>query len=100
MGARAATCTPAPGPGAAPGSIATRRASSGAARLRAGEPVAGPDVAADGEFEHVTDASPGEEQAPRLHPEDGSDDVTTIEERGRDREPHPERVDGACAFEQ
>jgi hypothetical protein len=97
MGARSVP-HPAPGPGAAPGSIAAARRASGASDDP--EPVAGPQVQIFGALEDVTDARPREKEPAgpnRLH---RPHDEFAIQQSDRDRHAHPERVDRTGALEQ
>ena len=98
MGARSVP-HPAPGPGAAPGSIAVARPSPSAARDDP-EPVPGPQVHALGALEDVTDSRPGEEEPAGPNRPYGPHDELVIQQRDRDRQAHPERVDRTSAFEQ
>ena len=98
MGARSVP-HPAPGPGAAPGSIA-------AARLRPSrapndpEPVPGPQVHTLGALEDVTDATPRKEQPAGPNRPYRPHDEFAIQQCDRDRDAHPERVDRTGAIEQ
>jgi hypothetical protein len=98
MGARSVP-HPAPGPGAARGSIAAARLSPSAARDDP-EPVPGPQVHAHGALEHVTDARPWEEEPAGPNRPYRPHDELAIQQRHRDRQAHPERVDRTSAIEQ
>jgi hypothetical protein len=97
MGARTVP-HPAPGPGAAPGSIAAARRASEA--LDDPEPVAGPQVHAFGALEDVTDARAGEEEPAGPNRPHRQHDEFAIQQSDRDRQAHPERVDRTGALEQ
>ena len=98
MGARSVP-HPAPGPGAAPGSIA-------AARLRPStapndpEPVPRPQVNTLGALEDVTDATPRKEQPAGPNRPYRPHDEFAIQQCDRDRDAHPERVDRTGAIKQ
>ena len=97
MGARSVP-HPAPGPGAARGSIAAARPGPSAARDDP-EPVAGPQVHALGALEDVTDARPWEEEPAGPNPPYRPHDELAIQQGDRDRQAHPERVDRTSAIE-
>jgi hypothetical protein len=90
---------PAPGPGAAPGSIAAARRPLGRPRDDP-EPVSRPQVHALGALEDVPGAGAGEHEAARSNRSHRPDDELAIQQDGRDREAHPERVDRTGAVEQ
>ena len=48
----------------------------------------------------MTHTSSGEEQSSGRKSQDGSNRQAVIEQRDRDREPHPDRVDGPGTFEE
>jgi len=91
MGARSMP-HPAPGPGAARGSIA-----AGPAGLSVGlddpEPVPRLEVGALRALEDVADAWPGQEETTGPKRTHVPDDEIPIEHRDRDRQAHPERMD-------
>ena len=97
MGARSVP-HPAPGPGAAPGSIAAARRPL--AVLDDPEPVAGPQVHALGALEDVTDSRPWEEEPAGPNRSYRTHDELAIQQGDRDRAAHPERVDRTGAIEQ
>ena len=98
MGARSIP-HPAPGPGAAPGSIAAR--SPG---LSVGpddpESVSRSEVGALRILEDVADPAPRPQEPIGRYVEDPSYHVVVVEQSDPDREPHPERMDGPRRFQQ
>jgi hypothetical protein len=98
MGARSVP-HPAPGPGAAPGSIAAAPPGP-SADLDDPEPVAGPQVDALGALEDVTDVRPREQEPAGPNRSYRTHDELAIQQGDRDREAHPERVDRTGAIEQ
>jgi hypothetical protein len=90
---------PAPGPGAAPGSIA---AVPPAPRSAPGDPqqIGGPQVHARGALEDVTSADPGEQEPSGSNGPHAPDDEVAVQQGHRDREAHPEGVDRPRALEQ
>ena len=98
MGARSVP-HPAPGPGAAPGSIAAARPGP-LAGLDDLEAVARTEVDAIGALEDVADPASRKHEAMGRHDQDPQHDVVVADERDFDREAHAERVDGPRPFEQ
>jgi hypothetical protein len=98
MGARSVP-HPAPGPGAAPGSIAATHPGP-SVRPDDPDPVAWPQVHALGALEDVTDAMPREEEPAGQNIPYRPNDELAIQQSDRDREAHPERVDRTSAIEQ
>src|SRR5215204_175247 len=98
MGARSVP-HPAPGPGAAPESIAAAPPGP-SADLDDPEPVAGPQVHALGALEDVTDARPREHEPAGANRSYRPHDELAIQQGDRDREAHPERVDRTGVIEQ
>ena len=98
MGARSMP-HPAPGPGAAPGSIAV-----GPAGLSVGlddpEPVPRSEVGALRILEDVADPAPRPQEPIGRYVQDPSYHVVVVEQRDPDREPHAERMDGPRRFQQ
>jgi hypothetical protein len=98
MGARSMP-HPAPGPGAAPGSIAV-----GPAGLSVGlddpEPVSWPEVGALRILEDVADAASRQHEAIGRYVQDPSYHVVVVDQRDHDREAHAERMDGPRGFQQ
>jgi hypothetical protein len=98
MGARSMP-HPAPGPGAAPGSIA-----AGPAGLSVGlddpEPVPRSEVGALRILEDVADPAPRPQEPIGRYVQDPSYHLVVVEQRDPDREPHAERMDGPRGFQQ
>jgi hypothetical protein len=98
MGARSVP-HPAPGPGAAPGSIAARPAGLSVG-LDDPEPVPRSEVGALRVLEDVADPAPRPQEPIGRYVEDPSYHVVVVEQRDPDREPHAERMDGSRGFQQ
>ncbi len=90
---------PAPGPGAAPGSIAAARPGpQPVPTIRSRSP--GAQVYTLGALEDVAGAEPGEHEPAGAESADGPDDEVAIQQADRDREAHAEGVDRPRALEQ
>jgi hypothetical protein len=98
MGARSVP-HPAPGPGAAPGSIAAARPGLSAG-LDDPKPIPRSEVGALRALEDVPDPGSREQQPVRWNPSHGPNAEITVQQHRRDRKAHPEGVDRSCALEE
>ena len=98
MGARSMP-HPAPGPGAAPGSIAVVRPAPSVGPDDS-EPVPRAEVRAVRMLEDVADAGPRKQEAIGRYLQDPPYDVVVVEQRDPDPKAHAEGMDGPRPFEQ